>query len=100
MEEEYQVEPQKQENNEVVHESKAGIGILCTLFLGLIGLLIGFLLYKYDKKNMEYEWNTFFKAWIWTFCICIVAEIVFGLICYVFYADLLQRIVAGGGMGI
>lgn len=56
-------------------ESKTGIGVLCAFLLGLIGLLIGYLLYK-DKK-LDYEWSTFLKGWIWTYVISIIASVGF-----------------------
>ncbi len=67
------------QNKNVGGESKAGIGVLCALLLGLIGLLIGYLLYK-DRK-LEYEWQTFLKAWIWTY----VIEIAIAILIFSFY---------------
>lgn len=69
-----------QTNTQPKGQSKTGIGVICALFLGLIGLLIGFLLYKHDKPNMEYEWKTFFKGWLITFCVAVGVSIVVSVI--------------------
>ena len=44
-------------------EPKTGIGVLCALFLGLIGLIIGLCLYKEGTVARK----TFMKAWGITF---------------------------------
>lgn len=67
-------EPQK------VGESKAGIGVVCALFLGLIGLLIGYFIYK--EKNLDYEWKTFLKGWLWTFIIVIIVSVILSIIAF------------------
>ena len=82
-----------------VHESKVGIGVVCALFLGLIGLLIGYLLYKNDKPNMEYEWKTFLKGWIWTFCICVGVGIISAVVWFVLYGASLAMWAGGIGGG-
>ena len=53
-----------------VAESKAGIGILASLFLGVIGLLIGYFCYK--EKGLEYEWKTFLNGWLGTFVVTLI----------------------------
>lgn len=53
-------------------KSKTGIGILCGLFLGLIGLIIGICLYKEGSVARK----TFLKAWGITFAITTVAAII------------------------
>ena len=75
-----QPQPQQQYNQQQpgqpygqpVQESRVGIGVICALFLGLIGLLVGYLIFK-DK---DYEWKTFLKGWMWTFFICLGVSIV------------------------
>ncbi len=58
--------------------SKAGIGFVCAFFLGVIGLIIGLLLYRDD----DYARSTFLKGWAWTFGTIIVLCLVCGLIAY------------------
>ncbi|MBQ6980413.1 MAG: hypothetical protein IJQ07_07195 [Clostridia bacterium] len=53
-------------------ESKTGIGVLLGLFLGLIGLIIGLLLYP---SNTE-ERSSFLKGWLGAFIVTIVVGIV------------------------
>ena len=53
-------------------ESKAAIGALCGVFVGVIGLIIGLLLFK----DGSYERKTFIKGWLWAFCIAMVVELV------------------------
>ena len=57
-------------------ESKSTVGILMGLFLGLIGLLIGYLMYN-DKP---FEKSTFVKGWVKGFIISIVVGFVSGLL--------------------
>ncbi len=59
------------------NHSKTGIGVLLGL-LGLIGLLIGLLLYK---ENTE-ERRTFIKGWLWCFFVSLAVGIVIGIIVY------------------
>ena len=54
------------------HESKGAIGVIMALFLGLIGLIIGLLIYP----TGSFERETFLKAWIKTFIVMVVVEIV------------------------
>lgn len=66
---------QKVQKSYEVDEPKTGIGILLGLFLGLIGLVIGLLLYPSNTVRRE----TFIKGWVGAF----VASIVVGIIIYV-----------------
>ena len=54
-------------------ESKTGIGVLCGLFLGLIGLIIGLCLYKEGTIARK----TFMKGWGITFGISIAIVVIF-----------------------
>lgn len=65
-------------NMQMQGESKTAIGVLCGLFLGLIGLIIGLLLYK----EGTYERQTFMKAWIISFVSCIIVGVVIGVIVF------------------
>ena len=59
--------------------SKAGIGFVCAFFLGLIGLIIGLILYKDDDDDR----SSFLKGWGWTFGITMILSIVIAIIYYV-----------------
>ena len=52
--------------------SKSGIGVLLGLFLGLIGLVIGLLMYPQDTNARK----TFLKAWGITYAIEVVLIII------------------------
>jgi len=70
-----------QNNNQNECNSKVGIGVVLALFGGLIGLIVGLLLYKEET----YERQTFMKGWLWTFIIStavsvIISVIFFGLL--------------------
>lgn len=56
-------------------ESKTALGVVCALFIGLWGLLIGFCCYK----EGTYERQTFFKGYWWTFGIVMIASVVIGI---------------------
>ena len=58
-----------------VDEPKTAIGILLWLFLGLIGLVIGLLLYPSNTIRR----STFIKGWVGAF----IVEIIAGIILYV-----------------
>ena len=60
-------------------EPKTGIGIVLGLFLGIIGLVIGFCLYKDGTVARK----TFIKAWTTTFIISVIIGIIIGVIYYV-----------------
>lgn len=59
-------------------ESKTVVGVLMALFLGLIGLIIGLLLYP----SYTVERDTFIKGWVSTF----IFGILFAIICAGFVA--------------
>ena len=72
-------------------QPKTGIGVVLALFLGIIGLIIGLLLYPSDSV----ERSTFLKGWIITFVITFIAEFILGIIFYTFYFDLIMRLIGG-----
>ena len=80
---EIEIQPNNQDNKQNnqpsnnSNNSKVGIGILCG-FIGLIGLLIGFLVYKEDT----FERKTFIKGWLWCFIISMAVSIVVVIIVY------------------
>ena len=55
--------------------SKVGIGVLCG-FIGLIGLIIGLLLYK----DGSLERKTFLKGWLWCFFVSLAVYVVISLL--------------------
>jgi len=59
-------------------ESKALLGVIAALFLGLIGLLIGILVYPDNTVARK----TFIKAWIITYIVSIVVSMLFVGILY------------------
>lgn len=67
-------------NNSKYNESKTGIGVVCGLFLGIIGLIIGICLYPEGTVARQ----TFMKGWLWTFFTALIVGVVFGIIIYVF----------------
>lgn len=73
------------QNNQNECNSKVGIGVVLALFGGLIGLIIGLLLYK----DGTYERQTFIKGWLWTFVISMAVSIVIGVVFFaVFYGNM------------
>ena len=66
-------------------ESKALLGVIAALFLGLIGLLIGVLAYPDNTIARK----TFIKGWLITYIVEIVASIFLGIIVYVLAIGLL-----------
>ena len=52
--------------------SKTGVGILMALFLGIIGLIIGLLLYP----SGSYERETFISGWVKTFIVTVIISVV------------------------
>ncbi len=71
----------KAEVNPEHNESKAGMGVLFALLFGLIGLLIGILMYPENTVARK----TFMKAWGITFGCSIAAYV---LIYIIFFASL------------
>ena len=62
---------QNTSNQKVVDDqnvSKTGIGVICSLFLGVIGLIIGLLLYQPNTLARK----TFIKGWVWSSVLTIV----------------------------
>ena len=55
------------------NKSKAGVGVALGLFLGLIGLVIGLLIYPQDTVAR----NTFIKAWGVSFAITMAIALLF-----------------------
>ena len=64
-------------------KSKKGIGIVMGLFLGLIGLIIGLLLYP----NETVERQTFIKGWLTAFLIGIGISVLFVIIYFFLIAS-------------
>ena len=52
------------------YQSKSAVGVLMCLFLGLLGLLIGCLIYS------GYEKESFLRAWVKTFVITLIVGVV------------------------
>ena len=53
-------------------ESKTGLGVILSLFLGLIGLIIGLCMYS----SGSYERKTFIKGWVTTTIICVIVAVI------------------------
>lgn len=67
----------KQENiDPKFRESKTGIGVLMGLFLGIIGLIIGIVIYPEGTVARK----TFIKAWLTTFLICFAIGVILGIV--------------------
>ena len=58
--------------NQYQGESKSTVGVLMSLFLGLIGLCIGLLMYPANS----YERQTFLKGWTKCFVICLLVIVI------------------------
>ena len=67
------------------NESKTGIGVLCALFLGIIGLIIGICIYPNESNARK----TFLKGWGITFGVCagIILMVYLALIIFIFGAS-------------
>ncbi|MBQ3047136.1 MAG: zinc ribbon domain-containing protein [Clostridia bacterium] len=63
-------------NQEDYNQPKIGIGVLLALLLGLIGLLIGILLYPSDTIARK----TFIKGWGIAFAISVACLLVFWIV--------------------
>lgn len=74
---EIEIEPNNQENEIKINSSKTGVGVLSG-FIGLIGLLIGFIIYHENT----YERRTFLNGWLWCFIIMTVLEIILFVVIY------------------
>ncbi len=67
----------KQENiDPKFRESKTGMGVLMGLFLGIIGLIIGIVIYPEGTVARK----TFIKAWLTTFLICFAIGVILGIV--------------------
>ena len=73
----YEQQEQNKKKNKS-YGSKAGIGFVCAFFLGILGLIIGLIIYKDDTDDR----NSFLKGWGWTFGITIILSIIFFAIYY------------------
>ena len=70
------------DGNNYTRQSKAGIGIVMGLFLGIFGFVIGLFMFEHNS----YEWRSFSKAfWITYIITSILSLVLFGL----FYRRLL-----------
>lgn len=69
-------------------ESKTGIGVLCGLFLGIIGLAIGLCLYKEGTESRK----TFMKGWVIAFVSAIIIGIIFGIVYYINLSNQINEI--------
>lgn len=69
-------QPVNAENN----ESKTGLGVLFALILGLIGLLIGLIMYPDNTVARK----TFIKGWAITFGVSTAAIVLFYVFIFVF----------------
>ena len=64
------------EDEHYTEQSRAGIGVVMGLFLGIFGFVIG--LFMFDHNS--YEWRTFSKAfWITYIITSILSLVLFGL---------------------
>ena len=57
-------------------DDKTTAGVLLCIFLGVLGLVIGLLMYK------DFERETFLRAWAKTFVVLVVISIVIAIIGY------------------
>ena len=69
---------EKKENRAEYKESKAGIGVVMALFLGIIGLIIGLCMYPADTIARK----TFLKGWGITFGVAAGIAIVIYIILF------------------
>ena len=58
-------------NSQEYGRDKTSIGIILSLFLGIIGLIIGLLLYPAGT----YERESFLNAWTKTFVVCLIVSV-------------------------
>ncbi len=70
-------------------QSKKDVGVLCGLFLGLIGLIIGLLLYK----DGTYERPTFIKGWTTAFVAALIIGVVIGIIYYIVIINAINSLI-------
>ena len=72
-------------------QSKTVAGVLLSFFLGLIGLVIGLLIYP----SNTYERKTFIKGWLWTFVIMMIVTVVLVI---VLWAEIIKYLALLGYM--
>lgn len=77
----------RQKSQSCYGESKTIVGVLMCLFLSLVGLIIGLLLYPANT----YERESFLKGWTKTFIVTIILSIVLVIILFV----LAEKMLAG-----
>ncbi len=65
-----------QRSYETALDSKVAVGVILNVFLGIIGLLIGLLIYPYKS----YARSTFIKGWVGLLIFKVVAILVFLII--------------------
>ena len=80
---EQNTQPQQTTNtntqNKEHNEPKTALGVIFSLFLGLIGLLIGILLYPEGTVAR----NTFIKAWLITYIVTMAITLVGSFLVYI-----------------
>jgi len=72
----------------VQQSSKKTIGVLLGLFTGLIGLVIGLLLYKDGTPERE----TFMKGWTIGFVVDIVLAVILGIVVGIWYSSMINAL--------
>ena len=77
-----------QSNTNSTGESKTAIGVLLSLFLGLIGLIIGLLLYPTGSTERQ----TFLSGWIKCFVVQIIIGFILGLLFGCIFLDYIGQI--------
>lgn len=75
----------KKETNETHNESKTGLGVVCGLFLGLIGLIIGICMFPEGTVARK----TFMKAWGITFGVSMAVSVIICIIYFVVIGNLI-----------
>lgn len=65
-------------------QSRAWVGVICGLFLGIFGLLFIFCF-----PAGSYERDTFVKGWLWTFIIALIIEIIMTILYFTVFAALI-----------
>ena len=66
-------QPSNNNNGAEYNVSKAGIGVIMSLFLGLLGLIIGVLIYPSGTVARK----TFVKGWLITWAVCSILVVIF-----------------------
>lgn len=71
-----QTTPQQPSNNITNNEPKTAFGVILALALGLIGLIIGLVMYPEGSVAR----STFLKAWLITYLVATVISVIIGII--------------------